>query len=67
MFTLKGDQLELAFPELHKDARLIMELERTVGWRTDIRRCYGQMFPLPLSTIPNRLSSIDTSERRNGW
>ena len=30
MFTLKNDQLELAFPELHRDARLVIEFQRTL-------------------------------------
>jgi hypothetical protein len=39
MFTLKNDQLELAFPELHRDARLVIEFQRTLRIPDDNRAC----------------------------
>lgn len=51
MFTLKNDQLELAFPELHRDARLVIEFQRTLRIPDDNRA-----YPLPpgLGQFPMR-------------
>ena len=51
MFTLKNDQLELAFPELHEDARLVIEFQRTLRIPDDNRA-----YPLPpgLGQFPMR-------------